>query len=63
MNEREQFLVHCGLTCFGGSEKRQCACPHPLKCELKEHPKFATYRSEAERRMFRHMSSSPPIKS
>lgn len=47
MKGRAKFLVYCGLTCFGGSEKRECKCAGPGDCELRGTFDFAEARDAA----------------
>lgn len=53
MTAKAKFLVYCGLTCMGGSEKRECACEHPNDCEMRTHPEFEEYHRQAGVRLFR----------
>lgn len=47
VNETEKFLQYCGLTCFGGSEKKLCKCTGPADCEMRHHLKFWYYRDKS----------------
>lgn len=38
----------CGLTCPGGSERRDCPCTGPAECRLKEHPMFEKYKNRSD---------------
>ena len=53
MNDATKFLVLCGLTCMGGSEKKGCPCTHPRDCAMREHPDFETQRRSAGERLMR----------
>jgi hypothetical protein len=49
----EAYAQYCGLTCWGGSERRQCKCRSPTDCEMKDLPGFEAARKEAQRRLLR----------
>ena len=53
MNDAEKFLVYCGLTCMGGSERKTCPCTHPRDCEMRKHPEFEAQRVVATTRLWR----------
>lgn len=45
------WTSYCGLTCYGGSEHRECKCTGPHSCEMRLHLDFPTERSRAIDRM------------
>lgn len=49
----ETYAQYCGLTCWGGSEKKQCECRGPADCEMKNKPGFEAARKEAKNRLLR----------
>lgn len=51
-----RWLTYCGLTCLGGSDKRECMCSMPVECEMRKHPNFTHQRNEAKLRMRRHLA-------
>ena len=53
MNDATKFLVWCGLTCMGGSERKGCPCGHPSDCRMREHPDFEAQRQIATARLVR----------
>ena len=53
MNDAAKFLTWCGLTCLGGSEKKECSCECPDHCSMRGHPDFATQRRIAGERLAR----------
>lgn len=52
MKDSVKFLVWCGLTCMGGSEKKQCPCVGPNDCQMRGHPQFEAQRRVATERLF-----------
>jgi hypothetical protein len=53
VNDATKFLVWCGLTCMGGSERKQCECTHPQQCHMRAHPDFDAQRKVATERLCR----------
>jgi hypothetical protein len=63
MNDAERFLVWCGLTCMGCSERKLCPCVHPMECEMRDHPRFEAYRQLATERLLRCVQVLTQVKS
>ena len=51
MRRAALWLQHCGMTCWGGSEARQCGCRGPQDCEMQNHPDFEAEKAKAWERM------------
>ena len=52
---KAKWLTYCGLTCLGGSERKECPCDGPETCELLRDPEFQDARNQANNRMLRHL--------
>jgi hypothetical protein len=52
---KAKWLTYCGLTCMGGSERKECPCSGPRTCELRNHPEFDEARARANNQMLRHL--------
>lgn len=53
MNDATKFLVWCGLTCMGGSERKGCPCDHPRDCQMRRHVEFESQHRAAAARLAR----------
>lgn len=47
-----KFDFYCAMTCYGGSEQKECPCARPTDCELQEDPGYPAARERAKKRMF-----------
>lgn len=54
VTEKTLFLVHCKLTCLGGSSQGECDCKSPNDCELRHDRRFSYWRNYAQERMMRY---------
>jgi len=54
-SEAQLFNEYCGLTCLGGSEKKQCKCAGPQTCELRNDPRFKRWRHKAKKTAFNYI--------
>jgi hypothetical protein len=45
-----RFDFYCGMTCYGGSDQKECSCPSPVQCEMREHPDYDVKRAAAIQR-------------
>lgn len=48
-----KFATYCGMTCLGGSERRECRCKGPSACEMQDHPNFEEEKRKALHRLAR----------
>lgn len=46
-----KFEFYCGMTCYGGSEQKECPCDSPRDCELRSHPDYEAQAALAKKRM------------
>jgi hypothetical protein len=53
MNDRYRFEFWCGMTCYGGSEQKECDCSGPTDCQMQGHPHFKAQRDKAASRLIR----------
>ena len=55
-----KFEFYCGMTCYGGSEQKECPCTGPATCELKDDPHYPAERGKARARMFNLLARGIP---
>lgn len=48
----DKFDFYCALTCYGGSEQKECPCLRPTDCELQGDPQYPAAVERAKKRMF-----------
>ncbi len=58
MNRKIRFLTYCGLTCLGGSERKECPCTGPSQCEMRKEPGSVDARRGAKDRTVRFIRNT-----
>lgn len=53
MSDTERWAQWCGLTCLGGSERRECPCQGPWECQMRLRPEFEHKKREAALKLLR----------